>query len=101
MIFTIGYKPNYDDGIVKHGDDFKKMGARDDFKGQPYPGGSVWESAAEAEAYLAANQPRLEPYAVYGVIASWEADTTQVEGEPFRRLMKDSMIVSVSERTAS
>jgi hypothetical protein len=89
-IFTIGFARNYDPFVGKP--DFKKLGKQISPNGL-YPGGSVWKTRAEVEAYLAENSPRLDPYKVYGVLADWETQTEQVDGEPFRRLLETSPIV--------
>lgn len=95
MIFTLGFRSNYDDGIKKYGAEFQKMGKCADFQGKPYAGGSVWRSRKEVNDYLETNQPRLAKYAAYGVLADWNADTEQLPGEPFRRLLKDAQIVGL------
>jgi len=95
MIFTIGYRENYDAGLAELGAAFRKMGKRDVFRGSQYRGGSVWKTREEAQAHLDANQHRLAGYSVYGVMASWDVDTEQLPGEPFRRLLVDAQIVPV------
>lgn len=92
MIYTIGYGPNYDLNIGKKS--FQKLG-KGIARGKPYAGGSVWPSREIAMEYLEKNQPRLENYKVYGVDADWELDTEQLPNEPFRRLIKTSLLIKV------
>lgn len=92
MIYTIGYKPTYEEGFELYGKDFKKLGI--DITRQ-YLGGSVWRTKAQVQKYLDRNMPRLWEYGIYGVKADWKSDTWQVYGEPFRRLIKTSLIIKV------
>lgn len=93
MIYTIGHKPSYDQGLLELGTEFKKIGYRKEHQGKQYLGGSVWRYARCAFDYLQANQPRLSEYGVYSIDASWTSSTRQISGDPFRRLIKDSPIV--------
>lgn len=92
MIYTVGHRPSYEQGFEEYGAYFKKMGANTH---SSYPGGSVWETEAEARTYLRLNRPRLDDYEVYGVEASWETDTKQMPGEVFRRLQVDAQLVKL------
>lgn len=97
MIFTVGNRESYEQGLRELGPEFKKLGKRDHYQGKPYMGGSVWKTKAEADQYLIDNSPRLDGYHVYGVVADWETDTEQVLSEPFRRLLRDAPIVEARD----
>jgi hypothetical protein len=93
-IYTIGFRPNYS-RYLAHADNSgvpcKKVGKGTDRMGAPYAGGSVWSSAGEALAHL--QRRNLVNYSIYEVDADWDADTEQLPGEPFRRLLRDAVIV--------
>lgn len=62
MIYTVGHMGLYEKFLEKN-------------PGATLPaGGMVWETAREADAYLA-ERPRGDEYAVYGVEADWQEDT--------------------------
>jgi hypothetical protein len=93
MIYTVGdraeYNPRLED-FLEVGTDFHKLG-KGVHGGKPYAGGSVWQTATEAQDYL--NRESLSSYSVYGILADWDIDTEQLAGEPFRRLLRDAQIV--------
>jgi hypothetical protein len=100
MIYTIGLRDRYDLAftLIKP---FNKNGKGIRSDGSPYPGGWVWKTEADARAFIA--EKGLFDREVYGVLADWETGTEQIEGEPFRRLLKDSELVQLSadkDRTA-
>lgn len=88
MIYCIGLKVRYAAAlsgprpVVKRG----SAGSGD------YAGGWVWARAEEAERFIAANG-LFATHAVYGLRADWDADTRQIAGEPYRRLMRDAEVV--------
>ena len=97
MIFTIGHTESYDAGLLQEAEQgfpFKKLGKTVLATGEPYAGGSVWRTHEDAVAYLMAQAPDIvENYSVYGLLADWNTDTEQLDGEPFRRLLKNAQIV--------
>ena len=95
MIYTLGNKKSYDQGIKALGITFKKLGKNDTVHLPGYLGGSVWRTFEEVEQYLKDNQPRLLNYAVYEVHANWSIDTYPFEDEPFRRLLNSARITAV------
>jgi hypothetical protein len=99
MIYTIGRRDRYEPAFALmerlnregRGVPINKSGkgmARD---GRPYEGGWVWPSEASARAFIDANG--FSDRDVYGVLADWETGTEQREGEPYRRLLRDSEMV--------
>lgn len=92
MIFTYGRTKNYERGIDELGSGFKKLG-KCILEGAPYGGGGVWKTAEEAREYL--RREGLSDFSVYAVMAGWEADTEQLPGEPYRRLLRDAQIVRI------
>lgn len=84
MIYTVGHKASYDRYLREQGPQCYKRGPRGD-----YPGGSVWRTVEEAEHHAP------EGYAVYGVIADWELDTTPSSRGDWHDLLHDARIVSV------
>lgn len=87
MIYCVGWKASYDEGIAAHGRDFRKSG-----RGPDYPGGSVWATRAEAEQYAAT----VPGYAAYGVEADWDADTVPSEEGHWHDLLADAVIVPLT-----
>jgi hypothetical protein len=97
IIYTAGHEKNYMEGYdnaKKQGRPFLKLG-KCDLEGEPYGGGSVWQTEQEVRAYLKAQN--LVTMAPFGLIASWEDDTEQLPGEPFRRLLRDAVIVPLDQ----
>ena len=71
-----------------------------EYEGRAYPGGSVWRTAQDAQAFIDTlpterHQDWMpEDFSAYQVDASWEDDTYQHEGsDPFRSLLRDAKIV--------
>jgi hypothetical protein len=93
MIYTIGHRERYElaftlvKPLIKNGKGLKS-------NGQPYAGGWVWKTEADARAFIAVQG--LFDREVYGVLADWETGTEQIEGEPYRRLLRDSEMVQLS-----
>ena len=90
MIFTIGRTINYERFFIEQ-EQPQKLG-RCDGNG---PGGSVWETFDEVQAYL--DSSGSDGYSIYGVIASWEEDTEQHEGRSWHDLLKTSDLVKLSK----
>lgn len=87
MIYTVGNTQSYEAG-------FKEAAA----KGIPLmklDGGSVWETEAEARAYLKANSIG-DAWSVYGVLAEWGKDTKITEhNTAWRSLKRDAELVQL------
>lgn len=81
MIFTVGHEAKYDELLTTRV--LYKAGRR-----EGYPGGSVFETATDAEAYLA--KEGMSEYAVYCVDAEW-ADTEP--GPDYHFLVGDARIL--------
>lgn len=92
MIYTVGHRASYEQGILETNNQLHKKGpyVTED---KQYDGGSVWQDAAQAEAYL--HRHSLADYAVYGLIADWDTDTKQLPNEEWRRLQRDALIVKL------
>ena len=105
LIYTIGLRQKYDPAFALmerlnregRGIPINKNGKGIDSRGQPYGGGWVWRTEADARSFIA--EQGFSDRDVYGVLAEWEADTEQLDGEPFRRLLKDSEMVRLSPAT--
>ncbi|SCM79820.1 conserved hypothetical protein [uncultured Pleomorphomonas sp.] len=93
MIYTIGHRESYRRGLAEMQSTFFKLG-KGEYKGEPYAGGAAFSSWDDAATYLVSTGHQ-DDYSVYGLMADWEADTEQLEGEPFRRLLRDAQIVSL------
>lgn len=92
MIYTVGSRESDAQAFREMPQLFKQgKGQRE---GQPYDGGAVFETKSDARAFLR-SQNLSETHEVYGVIADWESDTKQFEGEPFRRLKRDAEMVDL------
>jgi hypothetical protein len=102
MIYTLGNKATYDQGIASK----EAMGRRL----VKVRGGSVWETREAAQGYLDAWREQYGPprpydhttssphlFAVYGVEASWDADTVIEDGVPYRSLRRDAPVVRLDE----
>jgi hypothetical protein len=102
MIYTIGLRERYEQAFrimaplnkAGRGVPVKKLGKGIDRNGRPYDGGWVWKSEADARAFIA--EKGYFDREVYGVLADWETGTEQKEGEPFRRLLRDSEMVQLA-----
>lgn len=92
MLYTVGLVDKYEEHI-RRGMAIK-LGPHLDAQGRRQPGGWVWRTAQEAEAYLVSRNA-LGPRAVYGVMAEWELDTMSEPGEPTRCLSRDAVVVRV------
>jgi hypothetical protein len=95
VIYTLGHKPSYVRGFKEaeiNGVPLMKLG-----RTATYQGGSVWQLRGEVEAHIAANQPRLENYAVYGVEAEWGVDTAPSPHGPWHDLLKNAPLVELWE----
>jgi hypothetical protein len=91
MIYTLGHKQGYLDAIASDGR-IKKLG-KCVLDGRPYPGGSVWQTLADAERVA-----RLNPdFMVFGVEADWDADTEPENGASYHNLLHDAWIVTLEE----
>jgi hypothetical protein len=93
VIYCIGERARYDAKLATGAPLYKAgRGIR---KATYNEGGSVWQTEDDARAFIVKNKVE-DSRAVYGVLADWESDTLQVPGEPFRRLLKTSRIVSLT-----
>ncbi len=91
MIYCIGNRMKYERALAGPAPVIKQ-GAGTDRRGQAYPGGWVWRDAEEARRFIAANGLSAT-HAVYGVLADWDTDTRQGEGEEIRRLIRAAEVV--------
>jgi len=57
-------------------------------------GGSVWESRAAVESYLARIE-HPERYKIFGVAARWALDTQPVDGGVWHHLLIDCICISL------
>ncbi len=90
MIFTIGHKESYDQGLKDLGLSFRKLG-RCLYEGSPYVGGIVFATAEEAESF---RLPKYPDYAVYGLDADWDTMTYVIE-DGSRRLLDNARIIAL------
>lgn len=93
MIYCYGLIEKYE-AALDRGDLFKQG------QGPGYAGGHVFRTFTEAQAFLLA-RGTADIRRVYGLLADWEADTSPVIGETFRRLMRRAQIVRVAEADAT
>ena len=93
MVYTLGHRRSYEAALAED-PQVKKLGRR-----PSYPGGSVWRTYEEAEAYRLAHG--LHDYAVYGVDAEWGVDTAPSASGPWHDLLRDATIVRVSPPAAT
>ena len=93
MIYTVGSREHYLKAFRDHGGRLLKVG-EGQYQGGPYNGGGVWETESDARAFLR-SQNLSEIFEVFGVIADWESDTKNFEGEPFRRLTRNAEMVDL------
>lgn len=88
IIYTIGHRESYLEYLSRPCP-CVKLGRRgpDDPRHPGYPGGAVWETAADAWRHCP------EGYWVFGVEASWRADTEPSRDGPWDDLLADSRVV--------
>jgi hypothetical protein len=88
MIYTIGHRDSYLEYLSRP-EPCMKLGRRgpDDPWNPGYPGGSAWETAADAWSHCP------EAYWVFVVEAEWRADTEPSQDGPWDDLLVDSRIV--------
>lgn len=98
MIYTFGRTSGYDADLSAR-DDVMKIGRRGD-----YPGGSVWRTREEAQAFVDSLPNEFCPkwhakdFSVYGVLADWETGAYQGEtGVPWWNLKEDSPLVKLED----
>lgn len=98
MIFTFGRTSGYDEHIATEPNP-KKIGKRDD-----YPGGSVWRTRAEAQAFVDSLPNEFCPdwhakdFSVYGVEANWVTGTYVGDKDaPWMSLLEDSPLVKLED----
>jgi len=89
MIYTVGLRAGYDEALITQPVVTKKG------RCPGYPGGSVWEDRELAESYLLGRG--LSEFAVYGVLADWEAETTRSDAGDWNDLLIDAQIVRLDD----
>jgi len=102
VIYTIGNTDSYLKALADD-PELKKIGKREQLLPQfpdGYPGGTVWQTREEAQAYiddaLQHEKPNWNPakFSVFGIEADWEKDTYASE-ENKRSLLRDAKIVKL------
>lgn len=94
-VYTVGNEKNYDYGIKKYGDEFKKLGKTpgcDITGGLPYAGGFACQTPEDARRLLE-EQGRVGEWAVYELAADWEKDTVPSKNGWWHALIRDAVIV--------
>ena len=86
MIYTLGDEVSYDEGLLKYGSKFEKLG-----KSGIYPGGIACQTREDAQRLL--EELGWSNCAVYEVDADWEKDTVQSKSGWWHALIKDSVII--------
>ncbi|MHA1548522.1 MAG: hypothetical protein ACTSYE_06280, partial [Alphaproteobacteria bacterium] len=81
MIYTVGLTHKYERELARG--PLRKLGPQRQADGNMYPGGWVWQSAADAKAYLV-ERKSTSIRSVYGVEADWERDTSEAPGKTYR-----------------
>lgn len=71
MIYTLTTHSAYSRDLASHGRPMKKGAVPE----EGYPGGSVWQTREEAEAFVNHRSTCETPLVVYGVAADWQRDT--------------------------
>lgn len=96
MIYTFGRTSSYDEELRKSPPP-KKIGRRRD-----YPGGAVWRTRAEAQAFVDSLPNEYcptwnaEDFSVYGVLADWETEAYKGEPDaPWMSLKNDAQLVKL------
>ncbi len=89
MIYCIGQRLVYERAFAT-----QPMVVKDGRKADGYPGGWVFRTVADAQAFLA-QKGLTYTHAVYGVVAEWDSGTEQLPGESYRRLLKASQVVKL------
>ncbi len=90
MIYCVGQRLVYERAFST-----QPMVVKEGRRGDNYPGGWVFRTPADAQAFLA-QKGLTFTHAVYGVVADWETGTEQLDGEPYRRLIKASQVVRLT-----
>ena len=90
MIYTVGVRRNYEQ-ILDGSSTPVKLGKCQADDGSEYEGGCAFQTIEAAASHLL--ERGLSEYGIYGMMADWEEDTYQIEGEPFRRLKRDAGLV--------
>ncbi len=99
MIYTVGYTKTYlklfalDSETPEDRAPFK-LGRRppgDEDYPNGYPGGSVFQSQEQAQAWL--DEKNLLTYSIFGVEADWDTDTAPRSDASFRDLLVDAKLV--------
>lgn len=92
VIYTFGHEEHYEEGMKEFhqekGGYFKKGMTQDG-----YPGGSVFGTFEEAQAYL--DLHNMNDHKVYGVVANWHTDTEPSKHGDFHDLLITSRLVQV------
>lgn len=99
MIYTIGHKENYLAAIREHGA-IQKLGRRppgffDDYP-DGYPGGYAFKTIEDAKRGLVEEDEHVT-WAVFGLEAEWERDTTPAKDGWWHELLNDANIIVLFE----
>lgn len=86
-VFTVGTAEAYDEGIRTRGDEFKKLGRREN-----YPGGFACNSIDDAKRLIDTFGKR-GVWAVYELNAEWDRDTVKSKHGWWHALINDSIIL--------
>jgi len=95
VIYTFGRTSAYEEAFLTQ-TEVKKVGQQGD-----YPGGSVWRTREEAQAFVDSLPNRHCPdwaaadFSVYGVEADWDTDAYVESGAPWRSLKRDARLVKL------
>lgn len=87
-VYTVGFRKNYDKGLVEYGDKFLKKGAEGD-----YPGGFAVRTAEDGQRLIDERPELGEGYAVYELDADWDKDTGPSEHGWWHGLKRDARIL--------
>ncbi len=92
MIYAVGIRLKYERAFAAG--PVTKLGKGTDASGNPYPGGFVFLTVADAARFLA--ERGLEgTHMIVGVRADWDRDTEEAAGQPYRRLVRDAEAVKL------